>query len=138
MDANLKFTDEQGETSFRDTVSGDNILTIPLFQRPYRWTRQNLDWLWRDINEIRDEAAKSEFMGVIVAVQRSAKPGRPIPWEIVDGQQRLITFYLFVLAAVEVTARSGEHTAAANLAGTYLLVRRMADNPVNTKLVVGV
>lgn len=135
MDARLKFTDEQAETSFADTVSGDSVLTIPLFQRPYRWTKQNLDWFWQDIEEIREGAAQSEFMGVVVAVQRGVRAGRPIPFEIVDGQQRLSTIYLFVTAAVEAIARSGETTAAANLVGTYLLVRRMADNPINTKLI---
>ncbi len=135
MDARLKFTDEQAETSFADTVSGDSVLTIPLFQRPYRWTKQNLDWFWQDVGEIREGAAQSEFMGVIVAVQRGVRAGRPIPFEIVDGQQRLSTIYLFVAAAVEVIARAGETTASANLVGTYLLVRRMADNPINTKLV---
>ncbi len=135
MDAALKFTDEQAETSFADTVSGDSVLTIPLFQRPYRWTKQNFDWFLQDVEEIREGAAQSEFMGVVVAVQRGVRAGRPIPFEIVDGQQRLSTIYLFVTAAIEVIAKSGETTEAANLMGTYLLVRRMADNPINTKLV---
>ena len=135
MDARLKFTDEQAETSFSDTVSGDSVLTIPLFQRPYRWTKQNLDWFWQDVSEIREGATQSEFMGVVVAVQRGVRAGRPIPFEIVDGQQRLSTIYLFVTAAVEVIARTGESTAAANLLGTYLVVRRMASNPINTKLI---
>lgn len=135
MDARLKFTDEQAETSFADTVSGDCVLTIPLFQRPYRWTKQNLDWFWQDIEGIREGAAQSEFLGVVVAVQRGVRAGRPIPFEIVDGQQRLSTIYLFVTAAVEAISRTGETTAAANLVGTYLLVRRMADNPINTKLI---
>jgi len=135
MDVGLKVTDQPQESSFFDMVSGDNVLAIPLFQRPYRWNRQNFTWLFDDIVDIRNGATKSCFLGVVVCVNRGASPGRPIPWEIVDGQQRLSTLYLLLLAAVEVLARKGHIGEAAATMGTYLLVRPLADNPVNTKLV---
>lgn len=135
MEIALKVTDQPQESSFSDMVSGDNVLSIPLFQRRYRWLQKNLDWLWNDMVDIRDGATKSVFLGVVVCVVRGASPGRPIPWEIVDGQQRLSTLYLLLLAAVEVAASKGAITYAAGVAGTYLLVRPLADNPINTKLV---
>lgn len=135
MDVGLKVTDQPQESSFFDLVSGDNVLSIPLFQRPYRWAQRNLDWLIDDIDDIKNGVTKSCFLGVVVCVSRGASPGRPIQWEIVDGQQRLTTLYLLLLAATEVAARKGEHAWAAGVIGTYLLVRPLAENPTNTKLV---
>jgi len=135
MDVNLKVTDTPQETSFYDLVSGDNVLTIPMFQRPYRWSKKNLDWLLDDIAEIQSDVSKSCFLGVIVCVSRGASPGRPMQWEIVDGQQRLSTLYLILMACVEVAARSGNLRFASAVIGTYLMVRPMSDNPFNTKLI---
>ncbi|MBK6781768.1 MAG: DUF262 domain-containing protein [Gemmatimonadetes bacterium] len=135
MDVALKVTDQPQESSFFDLVAGDNVLSIPLFQRPYRWGDRNLEWLLDDITDIKTTAAKSCFLGVVVCVNRGALPGRPIPWEIVDGQQRLSTLYLLICAAAEVGARNGATGWAAGVIGTYLLVRPLADNPINTKLV---
>jgi len=135
MDVNLKVTDTPQETSFYDLVSGDNVLTIPMFQRPYRWSRKNLEWLLDDIADIQSDVSKSCFLGVIVCVSRGATPGRPMQWEIVDGQQRLSTLYLILMACAEVAARSGDLRFASGVVGTYLMVRPMADNPFNTKLI---
>ncbi len=135
LDVSLKVTDQPQESSFSDMVSGDAVLSIPLFQRAYRWGGKNMDWLMEDIAEVRSGVSKSCFLGVVVCVSRQAAPGRPIPWEIVDGQQRLSTLYLLLLAASEVGARGGALDWAAGVIGTYLLVRPLADNPSNTKLV---
>lgn len=56
-------------------------------------------------------------------------------WEVVDGQQRITTIYLTIMAAVEILAREGEADFAAAVSGTYLIVRPLASNPVNTKLI---
>jgi len=54
---------------------------------------------------------------------------------IVDGQQRVTTLYLSVMAAVEVAARAGELDWASDILGRFLLVRPMAGLSRNTKLV---
>lgn len=135
MDSSLKVTDQPQESSFYDLVAGDNVLSIPLFQRPYKWAKKNFDWLMNDVIDIQDDAAKSVFLGVIVCVARGASPGRPIPWEVVDGQQRVTTLYLLLMAAAETLAKKGHQSDGAAIIGTYLLVRPLANNPVNTKLV---
>jgi hypothetical protein len=134
MDVQLRVTDAPEESCFSDLVSGDNVLAIPLFQRPYRWTNKHLQLLLEDVDSIRDEIANSVFLGVIVSYSRGTSPGRPVTWEVVDGQQRITTLYLLIMAAVEIAARKGDAGWAA-VVGTYLLVRPLASNPVNTKLV---
>ena len=105
MDVHLRVTDTPDESSFADLVSGDNVLSIPLFQRPYRWNNRHLMPLLDDIQAVRDEVSNSAFLGVIVSYSRGTGPGRPVTWEIVDGQQRVTTLYLSVMVAAEVAAR---------------------------------
>jgi hypothetical protein len=135
MDVKLRVTDAPEESSFSDLVSGDNVLSIPLFQRPYRWNAKHLDLLLEDIASVSDDVAASVFLGVIVTYSRGTGPGRPVTWEVVDGQQRVTTLYLMIMASVEVAARKGGEEWAAAVVGTYLLVRPLASNPINTKLV---
>ena len=135
LDSKLKVTDVPEESSFYDLVSGDNVLEIPLFQRPYSWSERHYKALLQDIELVADEASGASFLGVIVSFGRGAGPGRPPTWMIVDGQQRVSTLYLTVMAAVEVAAAAGELDWAADIMGRYLLVRPMSGLTVNTKLV---
>ena len=83
---------------------------IPVFQRPYAWTRER-QWqpLWSDAKRIAERllAAKSEekipphFMGAIVLQLQSAKSGQVVKRIVVDGQQRLTTLQLLIRAAQE-------------------------------------
>lgn len=135
MDSKLKVTDVPEESSFYDLVSGDNVLEIPLFQRPYMWRESHYKALLQDIELVAEEASGASFLGVIVSFGRGAGPGRPPTWMVVDGQQRITTLYLNVMAAVEVAAAAGELDWAADIMGRYLLVRPMSGLTVNTKLV---
>lgn len=134
MDSKLKVTDVPEEASFYDLVAGDNVLEIPLFQRPYMWRESHFKALLEDISLIDEETNAAVFLGVIVSFSRGAGPGRPPTWMIVDGQQRVTTLYLCVLAAVEVAARAGELDWASDILGRFLLVRPMAGLSTNTKL----
>lgn len=135
MDSKLKVTDVPEEASFYDLVAGDNVLEIPLFQRPYMWRESHFKALLQDISHVDDETNAAVFLGVIVSFSRGSGPGRPPTWMIVDGQQRVTTLYLSVMAAVEVAARAGELDWASDILGRFLLVRPMAGLSRNTKLV---
>lgn len=135
MDTKLKVTDVPEESSFYDLVAGDNVLEIPLFQRPYMWKESHYRALLADVQVVEEETTGAAFLGVIVSFSRGVGPGRPPTWMIVDGQQRVSTLYLSVMAAVEVAAAAGELDWAADVMGRYLLVRPMSGLAVNTKLV---
>lgn len=135
MDTKLKVTDVPEESSFYDLVAGDNVLEIPLFQRPYMWKESHFRALLADVQVVEEEATGAAFLGVIVSFSRGVGPGRPPTWMIVDGQQRVTTLYLIIMAAVEVAATAGELDWAADIMGRYLLVRPMSGLAVNTKLV---
>lgn len=135
MDSKLKVTDVPEEANFYDLIAGDNVLEIPLFQRPYMWKESHYKALLQDISLIDEETNGAVFLGVIVSFGRGSGPGRPPTWMIVDGQQRVTTLYLSVMAAVEVAAKAGELDWASDIMGRYLLVRPMSGLSVNTKLV---
>lgn len=135
MDSNLRVTTEQDESAFMDLVDGRNVLNIPLFQRAYRWTKKNLDQFSQDIEGIIDGVSPSQFLGVLVFAPQDQKPTRPAVSDVVDGQQRLTTCYLFVMALAQVAAEKGHAEWALEIIKNHLLTRRFTGFPTNTKLV---
>jgi len=135
MDTNLKVTDQPEEISFEDIVAGDQIINIPLFQRAYRWTEKNIGQFWDDVSNIIDESSRSHFLGVLVLVPQSRRVGQPAILDIVDGQQRLTTCYLAVLAMVEAAIEIDETSWAIEVARSYLLTRSFSNYSTNTKLI---
>jgi len=99
------------------------------------WKETHYKALLGDVQLVEEEASGAAFLGVIVSFARGAGPGRPPTWMIVDGQQRVSTLYLNVMAAVEAAASAGELDWAADVMGRYLLVRPMSGLAINTKLV---
>lgn len=135
MDSKFKVTDIPEESSFYDLVSGDNVLEIPLFQRPYMWKESHYRTMLSDIEIISEDPTSAIFLGVIVTYSRGSGPGRPPTWMVVDGQQRITTLYLSIMAAIQVAAQSGDLDWAADTIGRYLIVRPMSGLVHNTKLV---
>lgn len=68
----------------------DASLTIPQYQRPYKWTGKNINQLFADIATHKDKS--SYRLGTIVFHQEGKRKN------IVDGQQRTITLLLTVRA----------------------------------------
>ncbi|QEY26428.1 DUF262 domain-containing protein [Neisseria zalophi] len=72
---------------------GSQVLSIPSYQRPYKWTEKNIHQLFSDISTHKD---KSEYrLGTIVFHQNEGRK------DIVDGQQRIITLLLIIKALAE-------------------------------------
>jgi uncharacterized protein with ParB-like and HNH nuclease domain len=63
-----------------------NLLKIPVYQRPYKWTQKNVMQLLKDIHTFRDKSAYR--LGTIVLHNDG------VNYNIVDGQQRIITLIL--------------------------------------------
>jgi hypothetical protein len=74
------------------TLLADRTLAIPLYQRPYKWTTNNVGQLFEDIATFKGK--KSYRLGTIVFHVDSGVRN------IVDGQQRTITLLLTVRALI--------------------------------------
>jgi len=79
-------------------------LSIPSFQRPYKWAVTNVIQLLDDIERFKGNP--SYRIGTIVVYQDK------IESQIVDGQQRTITFLLMLKALVELKSGPSENILA--------------------------
>ncbi len=74
-------------------------LDIPEFQRPYKWPAKNVIQLIDDINPLKDKKQDSYLIGTIVIFKDKNNKGNEV-LQIVDGQQRTITFLLILKAII--------------------------------------
>ena len=72
-------------------------LSIPAYQRPYKWTQTNLNELFADLREYQDKSAYR--LGSVVLHQHGDHDQKQL--DIVDGQRRTLTLLLIVLAVIE-------------------------------------
>lgn len=71
--------------------SGEDVYVIPEYQRPYSWNKDTCFQFYTDItNAFLD--GKDYFVGNIIMARSDMETNRP---NVVDGQQRLITLWLF-------------------------------------------
>lgn len=129
-----KITDNSNELSFHGLTSTSSVMLIPLFQREYVWTKRQLERMISEIEAIASGKDTTRFLGAVIAVTRPTNPSQPTPHEIVDGQQRLTTLYMFLVAAAQVAAKEGNDAYARGLISTNLIVDWAQEIPVNTKL----
>ncbi len=95
------------KASVWDLFNGAKQYKVPLFQRPYVWSRQQWEQLWADIREqysLRTGSEKStaRFLGSIVVVREYEK--NLDKYVIIDGQQRITTVSI-ILAVIRAFAR---------------------------------
>ena len=70
---------------------------IPNYQRGYRWTKQQVVDLLEDLYEFDQEPTeKQRFYCMQPLVVKQKREGEQTWYEVVDGQQRLTTFYLLL------------------------------------------
>lgn len=86
---------------FKSTIykylGGTCQYVIPLYQRIYNWEYEQCMRLWSDILDIKKKHKEGHFIGSIVRVNEDSPAGmsRAV---IIDGQQRLTTLTLLLIA----------------------------------------
>jgi hypothetical protein len=104
--------------SIFDLFDGKCRYEVPLFQRQYVWNLED-HWepLWEDIERkfvqrLSGVASTPHFLGAMVLDQRRVY-GNAVPVQLViDGQQRLTTFQIFLSAFRDVCAAEGQQAYA--------------------------
>ena len=74
----------------------DKRFIIPLYQRNYDWKEENCEQLFQDLLKLHHSERKSHFFGSIVSNIQSGTEDRLI----IDGQQRITTVSLMLIAMV--------------------------------------
>ena len=96
------------ETRVRTPLDIFNLsqhLNVPLYQRRYVW-EENEQWepLWSDVRRTAElraagRSTAGHFLGAIVLQSLGNDVGEVQQWSVVDGQQRLTTLQLLMVAA---------------------------------------
>lgn len=86
----------------KDIFYNPTRLVVPLFQRPYVWSKE-LQWapLWEDITRLIEVIQEhnqnaTHFLGAIVIQQVPGSLGGLPTWNVIDGQQRLTTLQILL------------------------------------------
>ena len=88
-------------TTKKDGTSIDKVrLTIPEYQRPYKWSARNAIQLLDDIIEARNNNKEVYRVGTLI-LHKDTDANGDYRYNIVDGQQRTITFALLLQALYE-------------------------------------
>lgn len=77
---------------------GKKRFVIPVYQRNYDWRIANCKQLYDDLVKVVRQQRKSHFFGSIVSAYNSDGSAASDEFQIIDGQQRLTTVSLLLLA----------------------------------------
>jgi uncharacterized protein with ParB-like and HNH nuclease domain/predicted transport protein len=79
-------------------LNGNKQFLIPVYQRYYSWEPEQCSRLWNDIVDMQKENKVGHFVGSIVNIAEQAMPTGVQKYMIIDGQQRLTTLSLLLIA----------------------------------------
>jgi hypothetical protein len=83
--------------TFRKLIGNGLSYRIPRFQRDYSWTNEEWEDLWMDlIGALNVDAEAAHYMGYLVLQSNDDKT-----FDVIDGQQRLTTISIIVLAVLK-------------------------------------
>ncbi len=116
-----------------DTIAGINLV-IPPYQRPYKWTAKNAIQLLDDIVDAKNENKETYRVGTLILHQ-----DKESKHNIVDGQQRTITFTLLLKALGVESVRFLEQPLAdnphnqRNIPNNFRTLERRTNNITNNR-----
>lgn len=100
----------------------DKRFVIPVYQRNYDWKTENCKQLYDDLIKVIRRGRKSHFFGSIVSVHND---GEFNEYLVIDGQQRLTTISLLLLAMCNLMKNGvltpGKDNLAEKIYKTYLI-----------------
>ena len=123
------------------SVLGDQRrFVVPIYQRQYQWGEARLQPFWEDVVAKADESLSgkpkfSHYMGALILAPGGDgfTVGATPRVQVVDGQQRLTTFQLFLVALRDVSVRLGLPELAPAI-NNYLYVSPMyGDTDANAR-----
>ena len=80
-------------------LDGAKQFVVPIFQRDYSWGTKHCQQLWNDILRVgADPNSKAHFLGSVVYIPAEDSQAAIPRWLVIDGQQRLTTVTLLLIA----------------------------------------
>ena len=109
-----------------DLLEGSYIFQMPLFQRHYQWkVSDQIPRFWQDLLSLLDGEVDNSFLGAIVLqTERTGSAAFSTKFTVIDGQQRITTFYLFVAALAVVADVNNFEGEPEDLQREYLVSQK--------------
>lgn len=109
--------------TYRQLMGNGLRYEIPKFQRDYTWEAEQWDDLWQDIKVLLADEEIEHYMGYLVLQTNNNKN-----FHIIDGQQRLTTLSILILATLKClddlvangTDAQNNHKRKENLQNSYI------------------
>ncbi|MCD7944085.1 MAG: DUF262 and DUF1524 domain-containing protein [Clostridia bacterium] len=94
-----------------EILNGNKQFLIPDYQRFYSWDLEQCKRLWGDIVEMQKKGKTGHFVGSIVNIAEQAMPTGVQKYMIIDGQQRMTTLTLLLLALRDYSIANPQDTS---------------------------
>src|SRR5437588_24329 len=119
------------ESQFLTFLNGKKQFIIPIYQRTYSWTHEQCEQLWNDIvRTSTDKEATTHFIGSVVYIQHGLiMAGGVMPLLVIDGQQRLTTLSLLLIALAKAArdAKTSLNVSYEDIYDSYLTNKHSRD-----------
>lgn len=93
-------TSENKFKSIKELFNGEMAFEIPMYQRNYAWGENEIVQLINDVADCAKlEPSRSYYLGTLVVYPRLSE--REMIYEVVDGQQRLTTLLIMLIALLK-------------------------------------
>ena len=119
------------DTLVTNLLQGAKQFIVPIFQRDYSWGTKHCQQLWKDVIRVgSDPNVKGHFLGSVVYVAAEDNTATITRWLLIDGQQRLTTLTLLLIALRDQMAQlrgnsgQGEEEATPDELDDYYLRNR--------------
>ena len=118
---------EASQTKLLPIFESTKQYVVPLFQRPYSWTKKEWEVLWNDLVDLYEmENPRKHFIGSIVTMQTHSSPEGIAKYLLIDGQQRLTTIFI-LLALLRDMAKQNRQERLSDEINNTLLVNSYKD-----------
>ena len=118
-------------------LNGNKQFLIPVYQRYYSWETEQCSRLWNDIVDMQKKNKVGHFVGSIVNIAEQAMPTGVQKYMIIDGQQRLTTLSLLLIALRDYAEKHPEDgTVNARRIDNMLLKNEYEDGDERYKLLL--
>jgi len=119
---------KQDQPTFGSLAGNGKTFEVPPFQRDYSWDKEEWEDLWLDIIGLEEEG--DHYMGYVVLQETKQSKN----FLIIDGQQRITTISILIIAAVKLLIDKGDKERADLLRNTYLSYKEPTSLVHKTKL----
>jgi hypothetical protein len=125
MSSRIQF--DTATLTWADFFSNGRLYSVPRFQRNYAWGEDEWLDLWNDLCRAVDERTV-HYLGTVVLQERDDHL-----FEVIDGQQRLVTLTTLALAVIDAILTRAEQTDAEDRSSDEERARLLRDRFVSFK-----